>query len=525
MRAFRPGRRSSRARRRRRSRSSWLGALLLAGLGAAAAGAEAVRSTASLDPEVDRASVAPDVTLHATPTVEAQPATTAAPAPSAAAAAQVAQAADPPAEVETAPGETDARYRAAFEAMMADPSDAERAFEFAQAAVVAGDVRGAIAALERILLINPNLPNIALELGVLYRQVGNDALAAQYLRQALAAEQIPPLVRERAEAILGAAEAAITRHQFRGSVFAGVRYETNANATPDLVRVGATLPDGTPIGEIPPDEPARSDFSAFIAADLGYDYLLGTQAGDAIETNLSLFAAGYGRSPELQTELIGLDVGPRLQLGPVDNPLATIRPFAEASYLRFGAETYRVRYGGGLGVNKSISPRLFADGELAVVYQDFRDTEDQPRGDDRSGLQIEVGAGLAHLLRPTTTVSGRLDYVRRNAEEDHEAFHDVGLLLAATENYRGPFELAPELPWSATLTFGVRYANYDGPDPQIDPGETREDWQFAVALTNTVPITRSISFSTSARYLKNQSNLPNFDYDNFSLTAGIGWRF
>jgi hypothetical protein len=50
--------------------------------------------------------------------------------------------------------------------MMQDLSDPERPFEFAEAAGEVDDVRGAIAALERILPLNPNLPNIALELGV-----------------------------------------------------------------------------------------------------------------------------------------------------------------------------------------------------------------------------------------------------------------------------------------------------------------------------------------------------------------------
>ena len=106
---------------------------------------------------------------------------------------------------------------------MQDLGNPELSFEFAEAAVAVGDVRGAIAALERILLINPNLPNIALELGVLYYTVGNNALAAQYLKQVLTAPQVPAPMRQRAQATLAAAEAAVTRHQFHGQLFAGLR--------------------------------------------------------------------------------------------------------------------------------------------------------------------------------------------------------------------------------------------------------------------------------------------------------------
>ncbi|MFL9906530.1 tetratricopeptide repeat protein [Paraburkholderia sp. RL17-337-BIB-A] len=84
------------------------------------------------------------------------------------------------------------KYRDAFSAMMADPANAERSFEFACAAASDDDIRGAIAALERILKINPGLANIRLQLGELYLRVNATDLAATYLCQALLAPDIPP---------------------------------------------------------------------------------------------------------------------------------------------------------------------------------------------------------------------------------------------------------------------------------------------------------------------------------------------
>jgi tetratricopeptide (TPR) repeat protein len=416
-----------------------------------------------------------------------------------------------------APDSPEARYEAAFEAMMQDLSNPERSFEFAEAAVEVGDVRGAIAALERILLLNPNLPNIALELGILYQRVGNNALAAQYLEQALTAEQVPEPIRQRAEDMLAVAEAAVSRHQFHGSLFAGMRFETNSNAAPEGVRL-AGQPD------LRPDEPERDDISGLGSAALEYDYLLDSQAGNAIETNALLFAQRYARSQELDTELVDIDVGPRLHLGRIASPLISVRPFARAAYVRLDDETYLWRYGGGVEAEKTLSPRLFADGSLAVVYQDFSDTEEEPFASDRSGIQVEADAGLAYLLRATTTLSGRLDYTRRDADEGFEAFHAVGLTLAATERYNGPFQIVDE-PWSATLSGAVEYSAYDDPDPQIDPDEEQEDWRFDVALTTSIPLTQSVSFVTTGRYTNVESTLPNEEYDNFALTLGVGWRF
>ena len=64
-------------------------------------------------------------------------------------------------------------------AMMADPGNLDKTFAFAGLAVDVGDIDGAISALERMLLIDPNLPRVKLELGVLY-------FAASYLQAFMA---------------------------------------------------------------------------------------------------------------------------------------------------------------------------------------------------------------------------------------------------------------------------------------------------------------------------------------------------
>ena len=58
-------------------------------------------------------------------------------------------------------------YDRAFRAMLADPGNLDKTFAFARLAIAKKDYEGAIGALERMLLINPNLPRVRLELGVL----------------------------------------------------------------------------------------------------------------------------------------------------------------------------------------------------------------------------------------------------------------------------------------------------------------------------------------------------------------------
>ena len=76
--------------------------------------------------------------------------------------------------------ELQAEYDALFEQMFRDPSDLEVTFRYAEVSALLGNFEAAISALERMLLFNPDLPRVRLELGVLYFRLGSFALARTY---------------------------------------------------------------------------------------------------------------------------------------------------------------------------------------------------------------------------------------------------------------------------------------------------------------------------------------------------------
>jgi Flp pilus assembly protein TadD len=71
-------------------------------------------------------------------------------------------------------------------------------FKYASLASQTGDLEGAISTLERMLLINADLPRVRLELGVLYYRLASYEVARTYLETALKSPNIPPDVRSRA---------------------------------------------------------------------------------------------------------------------------------------------------------------------------------------------------------------------------------------------------------------------------------------------------------------------------------------
>jgi Flp pilus assembly protein TadD len=81
---------------------------------------------------------------------------------------------------------TEADLDRAFAAVIADPSNLDASFEYARIAAALGDFEGAVSSLERMLIFNPKLPRVHVELGVLYFRLRSFEAARSYFDQALA---------------------------------------------------------------------------------------------------------------------------------------------------------------------------------------------------------------------------------------------------------------------------------------------------------------------------------------------------
>jgi tetratricopeptide (TPR) repeat protein len=115
------------------------------------------------------------------------------PAPQAAAAAQP----------EAGPSDAlRAKYDQAFAESLEKPADPDVLVHFAEVAVEFGDIEGAISALERLLLIDAEQPEVKLELGVLYYRLGSTEVARSYLQDVSSSKEASNESKERANTFL-----------------------------------------------------------------------------------------------------------------------------------------------------------------------------------------------------------------------------------------------------------------------------------------------------------------------------------
>src|ERR1700720_3400064 len=99
----------------------------------------------------------------------------------------------------------EAQKEALFKKMFRDPANLDVTFAYADVSARLGDYEAAVSALERMLLFNPDLPRVQLELGALYYRMGSYELARDYFDKA-AAGNPPPEVQTRIGQYLGEIE-------------------------------------------------------------------------------------------------------------------------------------------------------------------------------------------------------------------------------------------------------------------------------------------------------------------------------
>ena len=200
-------------------------------------------------------------------------------------------------------------YDDAFQEMLRQPSNLDVLFKFAMVAAQNGDIEGAISALERMLLVDPDLPRIRLELGVLYYRLGSYEVARTYLETTLQSASTPPDVRSRAQQFLAEVEKRQSPSRFEGEVFGGFRYQSNANlgpATSSVLLFGQTANlNQAAIG--------TADWGTVTSGAVRHIYELGGQDKGQLETQITAYANRQFQVQAANVSIIDLTSGPRFQ--------------------------------------------------------------------------------------------------------------------------------------------------------------------------------------------------------------------
>ncbi|MBL8833281.1 MAG: hypothetical protein JNL71_12895 [Rhodospirillales bacterium] len=411
---------------------------------------------------------------------------------------------------------------AAFARMLADPGNPELTFAYATAAARAGNLEGAIASLERMLLADSGLARVRFELGILYYRIESYEAARGYFRTAREGGGLPADLDARAVEFLAEIDRRQSPHRFSGSVTIGARYQSNANSNNNSAFVRIPAIGGLNVTDSGSNR--KRDWNALAAVSLLHNYEWEQGSGDSLETALTLYGVRQASVKTVNTTLAEISTGPRLALpaGPFDS--ASMRPYLLAGFVTLDDNRYYHTGGGGLQLQTAFA-RAF---EWTLGYEtrntNFRTDSTRSTARDEQGQGHAVSTSLTWNVTADDSVTAGLALGRTFARSGYKSSAQVETSFSYARRIEAPFGLGAG-PWALGTGVAREIVSYVGGDPNVDRRSRRNDREWRFTVSASVPVTTDLSFVLIGQHQTVRSSYEVNTYRNESLTAGLAWGF
>ena len=405
-------------------------------------------------------------------------------------------------------------YDKAFETMFKDPGNLEKTFSFSGLAIKAGDFEGAISSLERMLILDPNLPRVRYELGVLYFKLGSYDVAATYFEELLEDKKTPKALVEKVTPFIEEIESRLTNHSFSGSTFSGIKYQTNASSGPRSTKVKLF---GAP-SFLPDEFTNKGDFDVFVSGSINYTYDFQSEPKKLLEAGLNIYGNEQFDQTFVNARVIDAHIGPRLIL-PIEvlnNPV--VRPFIAADYLIVSEDESYYSHGAGFSADIRATETLNLNVDARVMARENKDASVLDGYRNRMTISASYIASKTVQIQLSSTVS--TEETKTNIQNNR----DYSFNASINKSFEAPFNLM-KTPLSAGLSFGGAFREYAGANPAIDSDTTRNDYTIRFSPSLTIPAGETMAVLLSGGFTRVDSNIPNSEYDNLSVTLGISKQF
>ena len=405
-------------------------------------------------------------------------------------------------------------YDKAFETMFKDPANLEKTFSFAGLAIKAGDFEGAISSLERMLILDPNLPRVRYELGVLYFKLGSYDVAATYFEELLEDKNTPKVLVEKAAPFIEEIESRLTNHSFSGSIFSGIKYQTNASSGPRSTKVKLF---GAP-SFLPDEFTNKGDFDVFASGSINYSYDFQSEPKKLLEAGLNVYGNEQFAQTFVNARVIDAHIGPKLivPLAFLNNPI--VRPFIAGDYLIVSEDESYYSHGAGFSADIRATEKLNLNLDARVMARENKDAS------ILDGFRNRMTINASYIASETMQIQFSSIVATEETKTNIQNNRDYTLNASINKTFKAPFNLIKD-PLSAGLSFGGSFREYAGPNPTIDPDTTRNDYTIRFSPSLTIPAGETMAILLSAGFTRVDSNIPNSEYDNISVTLGISKQF
>ena len=299
-----------------------------------------------------------------------------------------------------------------FGAIYADPDNVGLNLQYAKEQIKEGRFLAATAALERILMVKPELSQIRAFYGMVLFRVDNTVEAEREFNRVLK-EDIPSELRAEVETYLkkikrGKKKARLTLRQN-----AGFGIDTNRNAAPSSKQnlVGDTLTALTPQDGKQRD----TQFVNITGLDLAQD--LGFQAGHELLASFNYYLAEQTIVDSLDISSYSGQIGPALK-----NRFVNVTPRYYFSHTLLSRETFLRVYGGAVNLERILFKRYKPFIAIRLEHQDFQSIAENSAGHERRGNQLQAVLGTSYRINRNMNISIGYTLTDKDAKEEYKAY-------------------------------------------------------------------------------------------------------
>lgn len=407
----------------------------------------------------------------------------------------------------------------AFREVLAAPEDVRLNLAYAREQIAGGDLKEGAAALERILLLQPQLHDVRVLYGLVLYRLGLLERARFELEKALTGSLAPTA---RAEAELYLERIKRLQRTTRGSltVTAGAEWDENRNQAPSG---GTLLFMNVPL----PAQPQDADYAWITSVQGRVTRDLGFQAGHAAHAEASYYRSDKNEIDSLDIDAVSLAAGLTFNLGDF-----SISPRARGGFVWLSGEDYLSTTGGEVEFLYRISPALRAYVNFRGEHEEFRAVTNFLAASERTGRRLSARPGAVWHLNPTMALTVEGLWMDKNGHTqsglEYESFDRYGVFAQHSWLHGGG---------AFTLIGGwAERSDYESPDPFVSPSVTRQEWLYRGRFTAGAPLSwfargvdlpralSSINLIAQYEYETVESNIRNFDYDTHKISLLLSKR-
>lgn len=401
-----------------------------------------------------------------------------------------------------------------FQQLLKDPKNVDLTFRYAQAAIKAGNIEGAISSLERLLLLDRNFPGVKIQLAELYADIKSYNMAKTYLTEARAEPGVTAETLARIDKVENEIERASSKSNLAVNLLVGLRYQTDASAEP----AGSEIVAGGVPQTLSTIFIHRPAWDSFATGNVQYI----AEYGDLkLESNaIAYYSKGLGHS-SLDLGAVEANTGPRFDIDLLDVHLAAARAYAVANEVTLGEREFLHSGGGGLSLFRPITKDFSVSSFYEFRREWFDDVTLSPAATLLNADVHSFGSALSyHVLE-----NGDLNFQTSYALTDNAnlgsnrglVFHlSYSQLFTLPSGYGvGPLNVTPTV---------YRIYNRDhSPDPTLGFAPRTNEWRYGV--TTTLGMSDNISLNFNVLRQTTSSNVPANKSDDTQVIVGLAFSY